>query len=79
MSPPDANPGGPSQPPSTTTPPAPPSPARPTPPRTGRWIALAMIVLWVAVIIALYIVIVRLKLGGAEALRSQPAPTQAAP
>ena len=46
--------------------------------KAGRRIALAMIVLWLAVIVALYWVLVKLKLGGAEALRS-PTPEQTAP
>lgn len=37
-----------------------------------------MVVLWLAVIVGLYWVLVRLKLGGAEALRSTEA-TPAAP
>ncbi|MFM9958184.1 MAG: hypothetical protein ACKVZJ_08900 [Phycisphaerales bacterium] len=41
--------------------------------RTGRYVALGMVVLWVAVVVGLYVVIVKLKLGGAAALREAPA------
>jgi len=35
----------------------------------GKIVALAMLALWVAVLIAVYIVIVQLKLGGEEGIR----------
>lgn len=41
---------------------------------TGKRVAIGMVVLWLAVIVGLYVVIVRLKLGGAEALRASPRP-----
>jgi len=40
--------------------------------KTGTRVALALVLLWVVIIVALYVVLVRLKLGGAEALRSEP-------
>lgn len=41
--------------------------------KTGTRVALALALLWVVIVVALYVVLVRLKLGGAQALRSEPA------
>jgi len=41
--------------------------------RNGKYVAIAMIVLWLAILIAVYIVIVPLKLGGEEGImREKP-------
>lgn len=40
------------------------------PSRTGRRIAIALVIVWVAIIVGLYAVLAKLKMGGAEALRS---------
>lgn len=40
--------------------------------RTGRRVALAMLILWVLIVIAVYVVIVRLKMGGEEGIRTGP-------
>ncbi len=47
------------------------------PARTGRFIALGLVLLWLAVVVGLSVVLVRLKLGGAEALRAPDAGTPA--
>lgn len=45
-------------------------PPRSTPhSRTGKRIALALVIVWVAIIVGLYAVLAKLKMGGAEALR----------
>lgn len=36
----------------------------------GRRIAIALVIVWVAIIVGLYAVLAKLKMGGAEALRS---------
>jgi len=41
--------------------------------RNGRLVAIAMIVLSVAIIVAVYVVIVRLKLGGEEGIMREDA------
>lgn len=41
-----------------------------TPSRTGKRIAIALVIVWVAIIVGLYAVLAKLKMGGAEALRS---------
>jgi len=46
--------------------------ARPS--RNGKYVAIAMVVLWILVLVAVYVVIVPLKLGGKEGtMREQPA------
>jgi hypothetical protein len=40
-----------------------------TPSRTGKRVAIVLVVLWVVVIVGLYAVLAKLKMGGAEALR----------
>jgi hypothetical protein len=39
------------------------------PSRTGNRVAIALVVVWVVVIVGLYAVLAKLKMGGAEALR----------
>lgn len=57
-----------------------PQPTRPAlPPRRGtkgsKWIGRGFILLWVVAVVAVYIVIVRLKINGERALRTpEPAP-----
>lgn len=39
------------------------------PSRTGNRVAIALVVVWVVVVVGLYAVLAKLKMGGAEALR----------
>ena len=40
--------------------------------RNGKLVAIAMLVLWLAILVAVYVVIVRLKMGGKEGIQLQP-------
>lgn len=37
--------------------------------RNGKYVAIAMLALWLAILVAVYVVIVKLKLGGEEGIR----------
>ena len=52
-----------------------PRPARRT---NGKRVAIAMVALWALILVAVYVVIVRLKLGGEEGIMRDGAPAQSA-
>ncbi len=39
---------------------------------SGKLALLGLLVVWLVMVVALYVVLVKLKVGGAQALRSQP-------